>query len=227
MHKKPSRGTGSDRPDPATDAVDGLTPRQQQILDLIRNTLDRTGMPPTRADICEAFGFRSPTAAEDHLRALARKGVIELLPGRSRGIRLTGPGIVKSPGLPLIGRVAAGAPILAEQHIEDHFEIDPAFFQPRADYLLRVRGQSMRDIGIMHSDLLVVHRTTEAYSGQIVVARLEEEVTVKRFRRRGNQVTLEAENPEFSPIRVDLRDASLVIEGRGVGVIRNHGFSGR
>jgi repressor LexA len=202
-----------------------LTRRQQQIFDLIRNTLEKTGMPPTRADICLAFKFRSPTAAEDHLRALERKGVIELLPGRSRGIRVlsAGPG----EGLPVIGRVAAGEPILAEQHIEDHFDMDPSFFQPRADYLLRVRGHSMRDGGILNGDLLAVHRTSEVYSGQIVVARLDNDVTVKRFRRRGNKVTLEPQNDEYEPIQLDLKEDDLVIEGRGVGVVRNKGFSAR
>jgi len=202
-----------------------LTRRQQQILDLIRNTLEETGMPPTRSDICLAFKFRSPNAAEEHLRALQRKGVIELLPGRSRGIRVlsAGPGI----GLPVIGRVAAGEPILAEQHIEDHFDMDPSFFQPRADYLLRVRGHSMRDGGILNGDLLAVHRTSEVYSGQIVVARLDNDVTVKRFRRRGNKVTLEPQNDDYAPIQLDLKQDELVIEGRGVGVVRNRGFNAR
>ncbi|MGB5706325.1 MAG: transcriptional repressor LexA [Arenicellales bacterium] len=211
MPKQPSRRKAN--------AADQLTSRQRQILDLIRSSLQKTGMPPTRADICEAFHFRSPTAAEDHLRALERKGVIELLPGRSRGIRLLAPG--KEIGIPLVGRVAAGEPILAEQHIEDYFELDPGFFQPRANYLLRVRGHSMRDGGILNGDLLAVHRTREASSGQIVVARLEDEVTVKRFRRRGNKVTLEPHNPDFEPIQLDLREDDLVIEGLGVGVIRN------
>jgi len=198
---------------------ESLTRRQQQILDLIRKTIEQTGMPPTRADICEFFGFRSPTAAEDHLRALDRKGYIELLPGRSRGIRLVLEDALS--GLPLVGRVAAGAPLLAEQNVEDYFDIDASRFQPRADYLLRVRGDSMKDIGILDHDLLAVHSTREALNGQIVVARLGDEVTVKRFRKRGNRVTLEAENPDFADIRIDLGETEFAIEGLGVGVVRS------
>jgi repressor LexA len=205
-----------------------LTRRQQQILDLIRSIIDKTGIPPTRADICDHFNFRSPTAAEDHLRALERKGSIELLAGRSRGIRVLDKamdsmtaGMNSLAGLPLIGRVAAGAPILAEQNIEDHFQLDPVKFHPRADYLLKVHGQSMKDAGILDGDLLAVHSTREAHNGQIVVARLEDEVTVKRFHRRGHKITLKAENPDFQPIMVDLRQTEFVIEGLGVGVIRN------
>jgi len=174
-------------------------------------------MPPTRAEIAEALGFRSPNAAEDHLRALARKGAIELLPGASRGIRLP----AGEEGLPVIGRVAAGAPILAEAHIEEHCRVDAGLFHPRADYLLRVRGQSMRDAGILDGDLLAVHHTTEARNGQLVVARLDEEVTVKRFERRGKQVRLLPANPDYAPITVDLRHQPLVIEGIGVGLVRN------
>jgi repressor LexA len=196
--------------------MDFLTPRQAEILQFIRDTLGESGMPPTREEIMRAFGFRSPNAAQTHLQALARKGVIELRSGASRGIRLRDGG-----GLPLVGRVAAGQPILAEQHIEDHYSIDPRLFTPAPDYLLRVRGTSMKDAGILDGDLLAVHRTPEAHNGQIVVARLEDDVTVKRFRRRGNRVTLLPENPEFEPITVDLRHESLVIEGIGVGVIRN------
>jgi repressor LexA len=182
-----------------------LTPRQQQILDLIRDRIEATGLPPTRAEIAAAFGFRSPNAAEQHLRALARKDAIELLPGSSRGIRL----LIEPPeqGLPVVGRVAAGSPILAVENIEEH-------------YLLRVHGLSMRDAGILDGDLLAVHRTSEAANGQIVVARLEDEVTVKRFRRRGNKVRLLPENPDFDPIEVDLRRQPLAIEGLGVGVLR-------
>lgn len=176
-------------------------------------------MPPTRAEIAHALGFRSANAAEDHLRALVRKGVVELLPGASRGIRLLE--LPDDEGLPLVGRVAAGSPILAEEHIEDYFYVDPRLFRPRADYLLKVKGMSMRDAGILNGDLLVVHRSPEALSGQIVVARLEDEVTVKRFRRRGQVVRLMPENPDFEPILVDLRHQALVIEGIGVGVIRN------
>jgi repressor LexA len=192
-----------------------LTPRQSEILEMIRDHFSETGMPPTRAEIAEAFGFSSPNAAEEHLRTLARKGVIELLPGASRGIRLV------DAGLPVVGRVAAGRPILAEQHIETRVNMDPALFRPRADYLLRVRGESMRDAGILDGDLLAVHRTAEARTGQIVVARLDNEVTVKRFRRRGHQVELLPENPDFEPIEVDLRETPLVIEGTGVGLLRN------
>ena len=196
--------------------MSSLTPRQAEILQFIRDTLGESGMPPTREEIMRAFGFRSPNAAQAHLQALARKGVIELRSGASRGIRLRDGG-----GLPLVGRVAAGQPILAEQHIEDHYSIDPRLFTPAPDYLLRVRGMSMKDAGILDGDLLAVHRTPEARNGQIVVARLEDEVTVKRFRRRGNRVTLLPENPEFEPITVDLRHEPLMIEGIGVGVIRN------
>ncbi|NIR62180.1 MAG: repressor LexA [Gammaproteobacteria bacterium] len=194
-----------------------LTPRQQEILELIQEHIETAGAPPTRAEIARALGFRSANAAEEHLRALARKGAIELTPGASRGIRL----LQVEAGLPVVGRVAAGSPILAEQHIEDHYRIDAALFHPRADYLLRVRGDSMIEAGILNGDLLAVHRTAEARNGQIVVARLEDEVTVKRFRRRGNTVWLEPENADYDPIEVDLREAALAIEGLGVGVIRN------
>lgn len=195
-----------------------LTPRQAEILELIRDHIARSGLPPTRAEIARRLGFRSANAAEDHLQALARKGAIELIPGASRGIRL--PAAPPAQGLPLVGRVAAGAPILAQEHIETHCPVDPGFFRPRADYLLQVRGMSMRDAGIVNGDLLAVHRTAEAGNGQVVVARLNDEVTVKRFQRRGNKVQLLAENPEFQPIEVDLREDTLVIEGIAVGVIR-------
>ena len=190
-----------------------LTARQQQILQLIRDHITETGMPPTRAEIAQTLGFRSANAAEDHLKALERKGVIELLPGSSRGIRLLEP-----EGLPLIGRVAAGQPLLAQEHIEDHMKVDPLLFHPAADYLLRVHGMSMRDIGILDGDLLAVHPV--ANNNQVVVARIGDEVTVKRFRQRGNIVTLIAENPDFEPIKVDLRNQDLTIEGVAVGVIR-------
>src|SRR6185295_13162483 len=196
--------------------MEELTKRQQEILRMIREFIADSGFPPTRADICRAMGFNSPNAAEDHLRALARKGAIEMLEGASRGIRLTA-----EAGLPLIGRVAAGSPLLAVENIEMHCQVDAQLFKPRADYLLKVRGLSMRDAGILDGDLLAVHRAQEARSGQIVVARLAEEVTVKRWRRRGHLVQLEAENPEFKPIEVDLRSEPLVIEGIAVGVIRN------
>jgi len=193
-----------------------LTPRQQEILQLIRDTVAATGVPPTRAEICQAFGFASPNAAEDHLRALARKGAIELSEGIARGIRLPEP-----PGLPLVGRVAAGQPILAEQHIQARYQVDPSLFKPQADYLLKVRGQSMRDIGILDGDLLAVHRTSEARSGQIIVARLHDEVTVKRLHRQGSVVELLPENPDFEPIVIDPRQDFFAIEGLAVGVIRN------
>lgn len=192
-----------------------LTVRQTQILQMIRAFAAEHGYPPTRSEIAHELGFRSVNAAVDHLKALARKGVIELLPGASRGIR------IKDAGLPVVGRVAAGSPLLSEEHIEAHYQLDPALFKPRADYLLRVHGMSMRNAGILDGDLLAVHRTTEARNKQIVVARIDDEVTVKRFQRRGHIVTLLPENPRFSPIRVDLRRQSLVLEGLGVGVIRN------
>ena len=199
-----------------------LTSRQQAILEFIRSHLERHGFPPTRVEIAAHFGFRSPNAAEDHLRALERKGAIELSEGASRGIRLVdaGPMEESAQGLPLIGRVAAGSPILAEAHVEGHYRVDPQLFRPRADYLLRVRGMSMRDAGILDGDLLAVHAQPEAGNGQIVVARLDDEVTVKRFQRHGNVVYLLPQNPEFQPILVDLDRQPLVIEGLGVGVIR-------
>jgi repressor LexA len=193
-----------------------LTPRQEQILRLIRELTEATGFPPTRAEIARALGFRSVNAAEEHLKALARKGAVEILAGASRGIRLKDRG-----GLPLVGRVAAGSPILAEQNIEGRYQLDPLLFRPRADYLLRVEGMSMRDAGILDGDLLAVHTTPEAGNGQIVVARLHDEVTVKRFERKGHRVRLLPENPDFQPLLVDLRRQPLVIEGLGVGVIRN------
>ncbi len=193
-----------------------LTPRQEEILNLIRERIETTGLPPTRAEIAERFGFSSPNAAEQHLKGLAKKGVLDLVPGTSRGIRLKGGG-----GVPLIGQVAAGRPILAQENIERHLQLDAAMFAPRADYLLKVRGMSMRDAGILDGDLLAVHRQPEARTGQIVVARLGDEVTVKRFRKRGHTVQLLAENPDFQPIEVDLAHQELVIEGIAVGVIRS------
>jgi repressor LexA len=195
--------------------MEELTPRQEQILRLIREHLASSGFPPTRAEICRAMGFSSPNAAEEHLRALERKGAIEITPGASRGIRLRA-----LPGIPVVGRVAAGRPILAEAHIEGRYQLDPLLFRPRADYLLRVRGASMRDAGILDGDLLAVHRTSHFRSGQIVVARLHDEVTVKRIRQRRNTVELVPENPEFRTIFVDLRSQPLAIEGVAVGVIR-------
>lgn len=196
-----------------------LTERQQEILQWIRDFLEKSGFPPTRAEIARALGFRSANAAEEHLRALSKKGALELLPGASRGIRLTDKRA--RAGLPVIGRVAAGVPILAQEHVEERYDLDPRLFVPEADYLLRVMGASMRDAGILDGDLLAVHRTTEARNGQVVVARLGDEVTVKRFRRRGNVVRLLPENPEFVPLVVDLAREPLVIEGIGVGVVRN------
>lgn len=195
--------------------MDTLTARQREILDFIKGWIQEQGMPPTRAEIAHAFGFRSANAAEEHLRALARNGAIELMDGASRGIRVAEP-----IGLPIVGRVAAGSPILAQQHIEDYLQIDPAFFHPRANFLLRVQGQSMRDCGILHGDLLAVKRAKTAESGQIVVARVEDDVTVKRLRQRGNIVTLLPENPDFEPIRVDLRQDNFNLEGIAVGIIR-------
>ncbi len=199
-----------------------LTPRQSEILDFIKQCLEDNGFPPTRAEIAQQLGFKSPNAAEEHLKALARKGAIEMTPGASRGIRIPGfePHSQEEDGLPVIGRVAAGAPILAQQNVEESCRINPDFFHPKADYLLRVRGMSMKDIGILDGDLLAVHTTREARNGQIVVARIDEEVTVKRFKREGNHVWLIAENPEFAPIEINLEEQELIIEGLSVGVIR-------
>ncbi len=198
-----------------------LTPRQAEILEFIKSCLEANGYPPTRAEIAQKLGFKSPNAAEEHLKALARKGAIEMTPGASRGIRIPGfEPAAEEEGLPVIGRVAAGAPILAQQNIEDSCRINPEFFHPRADYLLRVRGMSMKDIGIFDGDLLAVHATREARNGQVVVARIDDEVTVKRFKREGSTVWLIAENEEFAPIKVDLSEQDLVIEGLSVGVIR-------
>ena len=203
--------------------INELTPRQSEILDLIRRQVEKTGLPPTRAEICAALGFRSPNAAESHLRALEAKGVIEMMPGASRGIRLVAQG-ARAPefSLPVVGRVAAGEPILAIEHIEDHYRVDPRLFRPRADYLLRVRGHSMRDAGILNDDLLAVHRASRAENGQIVVARVnDEEVTVKRLHRRSAYlVRLLPENADFDPIELDLRKDRLAIEGIGAGVLR-------
>jgi repressor LexA len=197
-----------------------LTKRQQQIYDLIKEKIQDTGMPPTRAEIANFFGFKSANAAEEHLKALAKKGYIEMLAGTSRGIRLVEE-ILEAEGLPLIGRVAAGEPILAQEHIEEHYKMDGDLFHPAADYLLRVNGESMKDIGIMDGDLLAVHQTTEVQNGQVVVARVENDVTVKRFKREGNVVYLHAENEDFSPIKVDLANQEFAIEGIAVGIIRS------
>ncbi|MCJ8293232.1 MAG: repressor LexA [Colwellia sp.] len=197
-----------------------LTKRQQQIYDLIKDKIKDTGMPPTRAEIANFFGFRSANAAEEHLKALAKKGYIEMLAGTSRGIRLVEEFLEKE-GIPLIGRVAAGEPILAQEHIEEHYKVDGDLFHPAADYLLRVNGESMKDIGILDGDLLAVHQTTDVQNGQVVVARVEDEVTVKRYKREGNIVYLHAENEEFSPIKVDLTNQEFNIEGIAVGIIRS------
>jgi len=214
-----------------------LTARQQQILELIQNTMGRTGAPPTRAEIAAELGFKSANAAEEHLKALARKGVIELISGTSRGIRLPGPALralqasrgepfglplpaLAPLALPLIGRVAAGSPILAQEHVDQTYHVEGSLFQQRPDYLLRVRGMSMRDAGIMDGDLLAVQATKEARNGQIVVARLGDEVTVKRFRRQNGVIELRAENPDFQTIIVKPGEP-LEIEGCAVGLIRN------
>lgn len=196
-----------------------LTSRQNQVLLFIQEFMEEEGFPPTRAEIAEGLGFRSVNAAEDHLKALVRKEAIEILAGTSRGIRLLED--AAESGLPVVGRVAAGKPILAEQHIQRHYQLDSRLFRPRAHYLLRVKGQSMRDAGILDGDLLAVHRQPTAENGDIVVARIDDEVTVKRFRRRGNTVRLVPENDDFEPVVVDLRRETLAIEGIGVGVIRN------
>ncbi|MFT6663235.1 MAG: repressor LexA [Porticoccus sp.] len=202
-------------------ASTSLTARQQEILNLIKQHIDETGYPPTRAEIATELGFRSPNAAEEHLRALARKGMIEMISGASRGIRL----LDEQPaGLPLIGRVAAGDPVLAAENIEDYLDIGANLFNPRADYLLRVHGMSMKNAGIMDGDLLAVHKTGQAQKGQIVVARIEDDVTVKRLGKslKRHEILLEPENEEMLPIVVDLREKSFVIEGLGVGVIRTN-----
>ena len=193
-----------------------LTARQEQVLSVIRQYVADTGYPPTRADIARELGFKSANAAEEHLRALARKGAIEMIAGASRGIRLT-----ESSGLPIVGRVAAGSPVLATEHIEDYCELSPGFFSPQADYLLRVTGDSMKDVGILDGDLLAVHSTPTARDGQIVVARIEDEVTVKRLKRSGQHtLKLLPENEDFEPIVVDLRGTECAIEGISVGIIR-------
>lgn len=197
-----------------------LTARQAEILQLIKDYIVDTGMPPTRAEIAKKLGFKSPNAAEEHLKALAKKGMLEILPGTSRGIRVVG-AADEAKGLPLIGQVAAGEPILAQEHVESHYKVDPALFHPCADFLLKVNGESMKDIGIMDGDLLAVHSAESAENGQVVVARVEDDVTVKRFRRDGNMVYLQAENDEFNTIEVDLSsDQPFAIEGLAVGVIR-------
>ena len=198
--------------------MDGLTQRQADVLNVIRQSLSDCGYPPTRAEIAQVLGFKSANAAEEHLKALARKGAIIMVPGASRGIRLPEPD-----GLPLVGRVAAGAPILATEHIEERIHLAPNLFRPEAQFLLRVKGDSMTDAGILDGDLLAVHNTPEARNGQIVVARINDEVTVKRLRRsnrRSRQLQLLPENDAYDPIDVDLRHDDFAIEGLSVGVLR-------
>ena len=214
-----------------------LTARQQQILDLIQTAIAQSGAPPTRAEIAKQLGFKSANAAEEHLQALARKGVIELVSGTSRGIRLRGEAVrnlnaargtqfnlpilgLSQLALPLVGRVAAGSPILAQEHVEQTYCVESSLFQHKPDYLLKVRGMSMRDVGIMDGDLLAVQSTRDAKNGQIVVARLGEDVTVKRFRRTAQAIELHAENPDFPTIIVAPGEP-FEIEGLAVGLIRN------
>ena len=196
-----------------------LTARQQQVLDIIKQSINETGFPPTRAEIAKQLGFRSPNAAEEHLKALARKGAIEMVAGASRGIRITE---TSESGLPLIGRVAAGEPILAQEHIERYLDLPRELFSPSADYLLEVHGESMKDIGIMDGDLIAVHKTTQARNGQIIVARVGDEVTVKRLQQDKNIVKLLPENKDFEPIVIDLQHDQLEVEGLYVGIIRQN-----
>jgi repressor LexA len=196
--------------------MEKLTDRQAEILRFIKSHAEETGYPPTRAEIAHKLGFKSANAAEDHLKALARKGVIEMIPGASRGIRLP----EAQRGIPIVGKVAAGNPILAQEHIEDYCELASNFFHPTADFFLRVSGQSMKDIGILDGDLLAVHSTQVAQNGQIIVARIEDEVTVKRYKKSQQHITLLPENADFDPIIVDLKTQHFAIEGIAVGVIR-------
>jgi repressor LexA len=197
-----------------------LTARQQQVLNLIKSALEETGFPPTRAEIAKELGFKSPNAAEEHLKALARKGAIDIMPGASRGIRILSS---EQEGLPIVGRVAAGEPILAQEHIEEYCNLPANFFKPAADYLLQVQGDSMKNAGIFNGDLIAVHKCESARNGQIVVARVENEVTVKRLEKNRHKVILHPENEHYGPIIVDLRQQEFYIEGLYVGVIRrNH-----
>jgi repressor LexA len=212
-----------------------LTARQEQILKLIQDAIENTGFPPTRAEIAQILGFRSANAAEEHLQALARKGAIEISPGTSRGIRLVDAshdraglrGIVPAPhpsvmhlSLPLVGRVAAGSPILAQEHIDATYSVDPSLFRSRPDYLLKVRGMSMRDAGIMDGDLLAVKKADSAKNGEIVVARLGDDVTVKRYKKSGSVIELLPENPDFETIRVHPGREEFALEGLAVGLLR-------
>ena len=194
-----------------------LTARQQQVLNLIRSAIEETGFPPTRAEIAQELGFKSPNAAEEHLKALARKGAIEMMPGASRGIRIIEE---QQPGLPIVGRVAAGEPILATEHIADYCNLPANFFKPEADYLLEVSGESMKKIGILDGDYIAVHKTESARNGDIIVARVGEDVTVKRYEKQKNMVLLHPENDDFQTIEVNLQDNEFNIEGLYVGVIR-------
>ena len=197
--------------------MEKLTARQSEVLQLIKDHIGETGYPPTRAEIAKQLGFKSPNAAEEHLKALARKGSIEIIAGASRGIRLP-----ENLGLPIIGRVASGSPILAEAHIEDYCDMPGSIFSPSADYFLRVKGDSMINAGIFDDDLLAVHRTNTVRNGQIVVARIDNEVTVKRFKQQKSKflISLLAENPDYPPIDVDLREQDFAIEGLSVGILR-------
>ncbi|MFZ6725432.1 transcriptional repressor LexA [Undibacterium sp. MH2W] len=213
-----------------------LTNRQEQILNLIKDAIQNTGFPPTRAEIATELGFRSTNAAEEHLQALARKGVIEIAAGTSRGIKLlesdlsshiTGatfnlphPASMQL-SIPLVGRVAAGSPILASEHIEASYQVDPALFSAKPDFLLKVRGMSMRDAGILDGDLLAVKKADSARNGQIIVARLGDDVTVKRYKKTGNHIELIPENPDYSIIKINDQDADFYLEGLAVGLMRN------
>jgi repressor LexA len=194
-----------------------LSPKQLEVLAFIRRFMESGGLPPTRGEIAEGLRLKNRQGIDQHLRALAAKGAIELIPGISRGIRLAE---APQTGLPLLGRIAAGAPILAASNIEDYVNVDPALFRPAADFLLRVRGDSMKNADILDRDLLAVHRTNQAHNGQIVVARIDDEATVKYYRRQGQLVRLEAANPAYAPIDIDLREQELAIEGLATGVVR-------
>lgn len=196
--------------------MEKLTARQQQILDVIKDNIEDTGYPPTRAEIAKTLGFKSPNAAEEHIKALARKGYIEIVQGASRGIRLP----ESESGLPVVGRVAAGSPVLAEEHVAEYVDLPKGLFHPTADFLLQVQGLSMKNIGILEDDLIAVHKTDRVRNGDIVVARVGDDVTVKRYEKKGNVVTLYPENDDFQPIVVNLREEEFAIEGLYVGVIR-------
>ncbi|WP_184335049.1 transcriptional repressor LexA [Povalibacter uvarum] len=196
-----------------------LSPKQLEVLAFIREFLESHGLPPTRGEIADGLGLRNRQGIDQHLRALANKGAIELAPGISRGIRLL-QSPINSEGLPLLGRIAAGSPILAESNIEERIQITPGLFRPQADFLLRVRGDSMKDADILDRDLLAVHRTSQVHNGQIVVARIGDEATVKYYRRLDHRVRLEPANPAYEPIEIDLRTQELTVEGLAVGIIR-------